>query len=177
MRARAWLGFVLCYGIALHAGAQDRNDDRDALYAEGRELSDAERWDEAADKFRKVIEIRASPKALIALAFVERNRRHLLLARELCREAVSLAEKSSDPADHDLALAALKDAENGIPRIHVQLPAGVTRFELEVDVKRANLSGSRVEVDPGHHTIKFTTPGRAPVHKSVEIEAGEINVE
>src|SRR5262245_42826509 len=141
MRTSALLGFVLCLGVCPSALAQDPDDAlRDQLYEEGRTASDAQRWDEAAQKFRRVVEIRASSKASIALAVVENKRARVLEARDLCRRAVELAQARNDSSDRALAEAALADVEKAIPTIHLELPPDVSSVDVDVDGKRVAYS-------------------------------------
>ena len=62
---------------------------RTTLFQEAKKLASEGRWAEASAGLREVIAIRSAPKALIALALVERELLHHLEAKRLLEQAVA----------------------------------------------------------------------------------------
>ncbi len=152
------------------SGAEAR---RTALYQQGRALAAAERWAEAAAKFRDVIVIRSAPKAFIALAYVEERRGRLLVAKRLLVRARKNA--ANQGLDKDVAVAEnrIMHVDSRLARVRLVLPPGVSDVKIAVDGRPASLVDGVLELDPGKHRIAVIVPGRRSFRSSIEVEERE----
>ena len=121
MTAR-WISILLvCAAVAraAPAGAQPASDEsrRTELFLQGKRLADEGRWSEAVVPLREVVAIRSAPKALLALAVVERQLMHFVEARALLERAESDAKAAALEDDAAAARQALDDLEKIIPRL------------------------------------------------------------
>ena len=97
-RARA-CGLLLCLALGVHAvpaAADDpaRDRERTTLYKQGIDLAAAGQWSEAVERFRKVVEIRASPKVLYTLGEAEEHAGQLVASKGSYTASVAAARAS-----------------------------------------------------------------------------------
>jgi hypothetical protein len=157
------IGVVVALAVlAAPAAAQDLAE-AERLFREGVALSEAERWGEAAEYFRRALAIAERPSTVcnygVALY-------HLGQAREAgstLARCLELAEGSSYAESHPEQLAAAR-------RFRDELAAAVGTLELAlapadalvlVDGEPVDGSGSprRIEIDPGRHAVLVSAPG------------------
>lgn len=146
---------------------------RRQLYREGQALGDAGKWDAAAEKFLKVVELRSAPKALIALGFAEEHTGHLLDADthyRVAREDAVAAGNKADARDAQDSRTALAPR---IPRLALGLPAGVDGIMINVDARLVFARSGEVLVDPGEHTVVIAAPKRVPYRVIIKMKEGE----
>lgn len=152
--ALALAGFALG---ALPAAAQDDDVERTALarslFRQGVELSDAGRWAEAADYFRRSLSLRDSPIVEFNLGTALTHTGRLVEATELFRRAA----RESD-APERLRSAARQQVEALAPRlgrltVTVEGPLETVELRLDGDVLPAEGVGVPAPADPGHHVL------------------------
>lgn len=146
---------------------------RTQLFKEGRSAFDDGKWQEAADKFRAVVEMRSAPKALIALAASEAKLGHLSESKRLYERAREDAVAAKLPKDADEAAARLRELLPRVPRIAVKVPSGVSDAAILIDGKPAEIQFGDADVDPGDHTVTVTAPGRKDFSEVVTVAEGE----
>src|SRR5512139_4197421 len=113
-RLLAALALVAATAIPSFALAQTGPADearRTKLFQDAKRLADEGRWAEAVGPLREVVRIRSAPKALIALAVVERELVHYLEARRLLLRAIEDARAHSLADDERAAKEALAALE------------------------------------------------------------------
>lgn len=148
----------------------DAEADRTALYKEGMALAEKGDWKEAAEKFRKVVEIRAAPKALFTLAQAEEHLGRLVAAKA----AYEQAKSDSKAADAEVAKAATDALSSLTPRIaHLTIALGPNDQGARATIDGAAASASQAtDVDPGRHRVHAETPGKRPFNRDVTITEG-----
>jgi hypothetical protein len=167
---------------APHAQADDDVNEkaRKTLYEEGLELARAGRWSDAADRFRKVVELRSSTKALLALATAEQQSGHLATAFREFQTALSDARAAGQAEEVTLAQQGLHDLDPRVPRVQIIVSVLGAGSSGAVEVgARATLDGQPiavgafVEVDPGPHGVVVTVDGIPPASTSFNIAEGQ----
>lgn len=146
---------------------------RTRLFKEGRSSFDDGKWQDAADKFRAVVEMRSAPKALIALAAAEEKLGHLGEAKRLYERAREDAQEAKLPKDQEEAAARLRELLPRVPRIAVKVPSGVDDAVIEIDGKPAEIQFGNADVDPGERTVTVTASGRKQFREVVTVAEGE----
>ena len=146
---------------------------RTQLFKEGRSLFDEGKWQEAAERFRAVVEMRSAPKALIALAASEEKLGHLGEAKRLYERAREEAQAAKLPKDVDEAATRLRELLPRVPRIAVKVPSSVGDATIQIDGKPAEIQFGDADVDPGEHTVTVTASGRKEFREVVTVAEGE----
>jgi hypothetical protein len=152
------------------ASAQPSDADekrRTQLFLEARKLADEGRFAEAVAPLREVLRIRSAPKALIALALVERELTHMLEARRLLDEAIAAAQKDRLPDDEAAAKSALTELLPLIPRIDLEEAERFEGLRVFVDDQPAVKLDGRILLDPGTRVVRLEAPGHPPQRETV----------
>lgn len=158
-------------GVAEAAPSPADEARRTKLFEDAKKLADEGRWGEAALPLREVIQIRSAPKALIALAVVERELLHLLEAKSLLERAASEAAAAKLGDDEKRARALQGELEPLIPRVELvgaERHAGLTVYVD--DTATALVDGRFVLVDPGKHTLRIEAAGAPPQRAPISVE-------
>jgi hypothetical protein len=138
---------------ASSAYADDVEARRGALFREGMSLVDQKRWSEAAKRFREVIALRSAPKALLALAHVERELGHFVSAKRLCERALADAAAGGFADDERDASDSLAWLAPRLPRVTLILSGGASVERVAIDGEAREPSAQSFDVDPGEHEI------------------------
>ncbi len=96
---RVWaalVGLLLSVPLARAAHAADPPEagqarERERVYQQGVDLAAAGKWSEAVERFRRVVEIRASPKALYTLGEAQEHAGQLVAARASYQASLAAA--------------------------------------------------------------------------------------
>jgi tetratricopeptide (TPR) repeat protein len=159
--------------IASRVGAQSE-EERLKLYREGVALAEQQHWEEAAAKFRRVVEIRSAPKALFTLAQVEEKIGRLATAKMLYAQAAQSANAASEPGVAHAAEDAIHAISSLVPRLVFRLPSDISDAELRIDDRRVELLNGAVEVDPGARRVTVESSHRAPFRSTVFLTIGQV---
>jgi hypothetical protein len=169
---------ALC-ALAGVAGAQPRPDDKaeaDRLFEEGRELISKGQRDAACQKFD--LSIRKDPRAvgtMLNLGLCREDAGRVATAMALYAEARDRAHdqglhEHQEAAERKLALLSPR-----VPHVKIALAAG-TPPAVRVLVDELVLAPDQlddVKIDPGHHALIVTAPGRLPYEGSFDIKESE----
>jgi hypothetical protein len=166
------VGLLLAAPAAADLSPKDEAK-RTQLFKEGRTAFDEGKWQDAADRFRAVVEMRSAPKALIALAAAEEKLGHLAEAKRLYERAREDAQAVKLTKDQDEAAARLRELLPRVPRIKVRVPSGVSDAAIAIDGKPAEIQFGDADVDPGEHTVTVTASGRKEFREVVTVAEGE----
>jgi hypothetical protein len=159
----AWLSFILLCAAARGASAQSADPAAaEALFREGRTLSDAGDHAGACAKFRESSRLDPAVGTTFNIADCEERQGHLASAWTLFTEVVQRLPPN-DPR-RGIAEQRVKALAPRLPRLAVRLmaeaPAG-TRVQRDgVELGAASL-GSELPLDPGDHVVRVSAPGRA----------------
>jgi hypothetical protein len=126
-----------------------------ALFNEGLEYSDVGRWQEAADRFQRAYDLRASAEIGYNLAQAHVRLGHLALATELLRRAA--VDPEASPAARAAARVRLGQVAPRLGRLKVQVapaPGGPGSAFLDGRELESSMLGVTLPVDPGPHLIQ-----------------------
>ncbi|HEY8430505.1 MAG TPA: hypothetical protein VIL20_19125 [Sandaracinaceae bacterium] len=177
-RTRAGLALALLFGVLASRPALAQHDDVErtalarALFRRGVELSDAGRWAEAADHFRRSLALRESPVVVFNLATALRHTGRLVEATELFRRAAR-----SERAPEELREAAHSQVEALAPRLGaltVEAEGPLESVELRLDGERLprEVIGVTTPADPGPHVLAALCGGVEVARARVEVPEG-----
>jgi len=164
----------VCLAVAGPAAAQSEAElaRARAAFGAGVEASDAGRWEEAAARFRQVMEVRATGQVKYNLAVALEHTGELAEAAELLADVVD---------DRELGRRTRRDARRLLSTIQPRLgrltvmvsgdDAG-TRVTLDGDELAAESIGSAVTVDPGMHSVVLARGGTELDRESVSVPEG-----
>lgn len=143
------------------------------LFAEGVELIDAERWAEAAARFRQVMPIRSTPQVKYNLALALRGLGQLADAAELLREASR--SRSAPSALREDAEDMLESIEPRIGRLTIRIAGDDDRASVMLDGRAVGLEriGYPIAVDPGDHEVVLRRGGETLSSEAVHLREGE----
>jgi hypothetical protein len=155
---------LLVASVPARAADPARERERAALYKEGVDLAAAAKWADAVERFRRVIQIRASPKAMYTLGEAEEHAGQLAEARRSYRASLDAARAASQADVVDLAGQALGKVESRVPQITVKLEGKTAAHggDLRASIDgRAAPVGAATDVDPGDHEVRVEATGAA----------------
>lgn len=158
---------ALVGGAAFAQPSEADEKRRTQLFLEARKLADEGRFAEAVAPLREVLRIRTAPKALIALALVERELTHMLEARRLLEEAIAAAQQAQLGDDEAAAKSALSELLPAIPRIDLEEAERFEGLRVFVDDQPAVRLDGRILLDPGTRVVRLEAPGHPPQRETV----------
>jgi hypothetical protein len=144
------------------AHADDPNEQKRAeLFKEGTQLDARGDYAGAADKFRQVIAIRSTPRALISLASEEQAMNHFVAAVRICTQARDDARANHSADDEAAAVEALNEMDKQLPHLAFNVPAGSTVQSATIDNATIASIDTDIPLDPGQHSVSVrSTDGR-----------------
>lgn len=163
--------------VALGAGSAEAQDAdalaARALFSEGVELTDAGRWDEAIDRFRRALALRDSAVIAYNLGIALSHEAHPVEAAERFRRVAR--DEAADPALRDDARRALAEAEAAIAWVEASWEGDASGLALHVDgaERPIALLGARMPLDPGEHRIALLRGHLEVALGNVTVAAGE----
>jgi len=140
-----------------------------SLFREGVELSDGERWAEAADRFRRSLAFRDSPIVAFNLGTACMHTGRLVEAAELFRRA-----SRDEDAPERLRAAArqhLGQLEPRLARLTVEVtgPRETVALELDGHAVMAARIGVGAPADPGHHLLRALRDGEEVARAEIDV--------
>jgi hypothetical protein len=172
MRSTAIL--VVLAGLARLARADDAAD-AEKLFAEGQELKEAGKPEQACVKFRAALEKnRNAVGTILNVALCDENAGRTASAYKLFREAEDRA-REQNLEEHRKAAEEHKDKLSPlVPHISISFAEQARDEKLVIDDQIVESSAANdVEIDPGTRTIVVTAPGRVAYKTTVTIKSGE----
>jgi hypothetical protein len=174
-RTLAALALLAALGVARAAQAQSDPAAAEALFREGRALSDAGDIAGACAKFRESARLDPAVGTTFNIADCEERLGHLARAWTLFGEVVQRLPASDKR--HDVAKKRVAALEQRLPKLSVRLaataPAGSRVTRDGVELGTASL-GTPLPVDPGEHIVVVSAPGRADKQFKLIISEREI---
>jgi hypothetical protein len=160
------------------ARAEDaaRERERAALYQQGVDLAAAGNWAQAVERFKRVVELRASTKALYTLGEAEEHTGQLAAAKRSYRASLDSARAGAAKDIVDLAGAALGKLEGRVPQVSVRLDEKTAAHggdtHASIDGQGVPI-GAASDVDPGEHEVRVEATGAAPFVRKVHAVEGQ----
>jgi hypothetical protein len=141
------------------------------LFNQGLEYSDAGRWQEAADRFRRAYEVKATAEIAYNLAQAYIRLGYLAGASELFRRAAEDPEAS--PAAREAARARLAQVSPRLGRLTVRLDLERGAFAyLDGHPLERGMIGVVMPVDPGPHLVQARWRNGTDVSRRVTLAEG-----
>jgi hypothetical protein len=143
-----------------------------AAFGEGVELTEQERWPDAAERFRAVIAVRATGQVKYNLGLALAHTSELVEAAALLREAADDRELAR--ATRRQARELLGEIEPRIGELRVVLRGDEAGLALTLDGERLGLERVNVPfpANPGTHRVVVTRGSREIDAQSVEVPEG-----
>jgi hypothetical protein len=175
------LAMLLTSPVARSQEAADVEAARE-LYKEGRALIEAERWDEARDRFERSLALKRAPRTLFSLGVARQKTGRLADALESYRAFCVDPKGLTDHPFFEQATEAIADLEKRVAYVSLQIapsPAALRELRVAIDGRGvpAAALGTRRLVDPGTHQVVAVAAGYREAHASVTVgEGGQASV-
>lgn len=169
------LGLVGCLSSPAIAFAQDdttRSASARALFEQGVELADEARWDEAADRFERALDMRYSSVIAFNLATALEELGQVVAASEVLRQA-SLREDATTEV-REAAEASLERLAPRIAHLTVNVTGDTNGATVLLDEQElpAAMWGVATPVDGGEHTVVAERGEETLPRRTVTVEEG-----
>lgn len=147
------------------------------LFEEGKAAEDAQRWPDAADKFRQAAAIKDTPGIRFHLARCEEERGALVEALVEYDRARELIEGGVKAPDVERLLRDARERVRAkVALVTLRLADGTQNVSVSVDGKpvSASVLGLPLPINPGRHRVQAAAPGRTPYDKELQLGTGEV---
>jgi tetratricopeptide (TPR) repeat protein len=123
------------------------------LFEEGLALVDQERWQEAAERFRRALELRPSPVITFNLASALAKQGKAIEGSELLRVVVQ--DESAGEDTREAARQLLADVDHQIARLTIEVRGDLALHTILLDERALHTAevGVALPVDPGPHLV------------------------
>ncbi len=147
----------------------------DAAFEEGRELFDQGRFKEACDKFELSMQLDPSPGTLLNLGNCYEPQGDLVRALATFEQAFADAQRSSDPRRKELWTDAARERIGNLSRRVPQLNVRGAPAEALVTIDQKPIARQRgaLRLNPGHHRIDVSAPGKRTFTREFDIAGGQ----
>jgi hypothetical protein len=177
-RRASWVrGFL---GVALLGSGRVQADPAaaEALFERGKALMQEGRYAEACPKFEESYRLDPGGGVLINLATCHEKQGKVASAWAEFKEALALAVKAGRADREQFARERIAALEKLLPRLLIDVPAGVRVEGLRVlrgeALLREGSWGEPLPVDPGAHRIIASAPGHEDRSYEVQVRQGEV---
>lgn len=168
-------GLTVLALLAVASGAAAQQDDTERareLFVEGVDLAEQGHWHEAADRFRRTLELKSTPQVKYNLALALQNTGELTRAAELLEEV-----EQSEETDRRLKRDARRTREELEPKLGSLTvsvagdPAGAS-VTLDGEELPPEDWDRSIAADPGTHELVLSARGRESSRQTVTVEEG-----
>lgn len=170
-RRIAWLGVgvLLLWPTVARAGADDKAAAQ-ALFEDGRRLMEKGRYAEACPKLESSERLDPGAGTLLNLAACYEKNGQTASAWVTYTDAAT-ASQDRHPSWAARATARAKALFPTLSHLVVDVPAAPTGVEVRRDGKvlESGSYGTPMPVDPGHHAIDATAPGKLAFHAEIDV--------
>lgn len=179
LRVTRAFGFAVFVALgATRAAAQAPTSDRArteaarTLFEEGLELVDQERWQDAAERFRRALALRPSPVITFNLASALAKQGQVIEASELLRALVK--DESTNDETRDAATQLLAEVERQIARLTIEVRGELAGHTVSLDARPLHAAeiGVALPVDPGSHRVDGKRGELALFSREYSLEPG-----
>jgi hypothetical protein len=149
------------------------------LFTAATKDEDAQRWQDALEKLRRVADVKLTAGVRYHIAFCEENLGQIATALAHYTEAQSAAQTERDKDVLDLLTPAfLTGLRARVPTLTIDVPDGIAGADVTLDghAEPRGLWGVAVPVDPGQHHIEAHAPGRASFTRELIVREREVTV-
>lgn len=156
-----------------HAQTEEELERARTQFAEAVELLDAERWSDAAERFRDVLAVRASAQVKYNLAIALERLGQLAEASELLDEVA--ADRSLPRRTRREAAQLRERLEPRLARLTVRVAGDTDRITVTLDGDELGLDelDRAIAVDPGTRRVVLLRGGETIASREVRIREGQ----
>lgn len=158
---------------SLHATAQTDSAAARALFAEGRSLMEAERFEEACPKLEESLRLDHGMGTQFNLAHCWDKLGRTASAWALFLDVAAAARAGNQPQREAAARERAKSLESKLSRLRIEVPGASPGTQVERDGQDVGKAawGMAVPVDPGTHVIRVTAPGKTAWSTEIDVPA------
>jgi len=152
-------------------GAEQDAAIAEALFQHGRKAAQAERWDEACDKFEASLRLVRTLGTLGNLAWCHEKQGRTASAWALYRELEASAQRQGDATRATFAAQRLNEIETKVPRIRIiveEPPKGLV-IRLGGKTLERGAWNCAIPVDPGRVQLRAEAPSHEPTTWTVQV--------
>ena len=161
-------------GTGAEAGDEEARTERArALFAEGIDLVEQQRWEEAATKFRETLELKPAPAVRYNLASALYSAGQVTEAEVLVDEVLDDPETDQTIRAHAQDLQGVMRDEAGMLRVELAGSASGSTVAIDGYELPANRVGIDVAAAPGAHVVTATRDGREVAREEATVEVGQ----
>lgn len=150
----------------------------EALFREGRELTQQGRHAEACEKFAESQRLDPGGGTLLNLGLCHQKLGKLATAWTELREALAQARAEGRADRVEIAERQVAEIEPKLPRLEIVIAADALPegFVVELDGVALNRAawGARIPADPGKHVVRARAPERTPFAAEFDLVPGKI---
>lgn len=173
-KARLGIGFLFFGLLAMKpAAAQTDSAAARALFSEGRELMEKDRFEEACPKLEESLRLDQGMGTQFNLAHCWEKVGRTASAWALFLDVAAAARASNQPQRETAARERAKALEPKLTRMRLEVPEAAPGTKVERDDKEVGRAawGTAMPIDPGDHVIRVTAPGKRPWSHEVKVPA------
>jgi hypothetical protein len=150
----------------------DQTQEARRLFDEGLRYVESQQWEQAADRFGRVLAIRASAIVSYNYASALVHLGRMVEASRALRGVV--ADPAASPEVIEAARTMLSGVDTRIGQLTVRLRGDTTDVQITIDNEPLpeGSVGIPYPVDPGEHVVRATRGGRPIARRKVEIHEG-----
>ncbi|MBX3185214.1 MAG: hypothetical protein KIT72_08210 [Polyangiaceae bacterium] len=174
LRSSWLLAAPLLMTLAAHPAEAQEGARAEALFREGRQLMEAEQYDEACPKFAASYKLDAAVGTLLNLADCHEKLGLTASAWSEFLQVATLSRRAGHQARAEVAEERAKDLEGRLIRLKLVVPEGVQVDGMEIrqdgvliDAATWNVA---TPIDPGPHLLSVSAPGKKEWVKAFEAE-------
>lgn len=173
-KARLSIG-ILFFGVLAIEPAEAQTDSAAAraLFSEGRELMEKERFEEACPKLEESLRLDHGMGTQFNLAHCWEKLGRTASAWALFLDVAAAARASNQPQRETAARERAKVLEPKLTRMRIDVPDPAPNMKVERDDKEVGRAawGTAMPIDPGDHVIHVTAPGKRAWSHEVKVPA------
>lgn len=173
-KARLGSGILFCGMLAIEpAQAQTDSAAARALFSEGRELMEKDRFEEACPKLEESLRLDHGMGTQFNLAHCWEKVGRTASAWALFLDVAAAARASNQPQRETAARERAKALEPKLTRMRIDVPDPAPDMKVERGDKEVGRAawGTAMPIDPGDHIIRVTAPGKRPWSHEVKVPA------
>jgi hypothetical protein len=173
-KARLSIGILFLGVLAIEpAEAQTDSAAARALFSEGRELMEKDRFEEACPKLEESLRLDQGMGTQFNLAHCWEKVGRTASAWALFLDVAAAARASNQPQRETAARERAKALEPKLTRMRIDVPEPAPNTKVERDDKEVGRAawGTAMPIDPGDHVIHVTAPGKRPWSHEVKVPA------
>lgn len=144
-----------------------------ALFGEGIDLVEEERWEEAASRFRAALELKEAPAVRYNLASALYGAGQMTEAEVLVDEVLDDPDTDETLRGHAQELQSMMRENSGILRVELSAAAAGSTVTIDGYELPNNRIGIDVAAAPGSHVVTATRDGREVARENTTVTAGQ----